>query len=112
MLDRNAVSLEGKVAVVTGGGGGIGRGIAEAFAAHGASVVLAESDAGRAAETRAAIESGGGEALDVVVDVREPADVERLACETFDRFDHVDILVNNVGHFLRAGRFVDSSSED
>ncbi|MEE8312003.1 MAG: SDR family oxidoreductase [Candidatus Binatia bacterium] len=112
MLDRNAVSLEGKVAVVTGGGGGIGRGIAEAFAAHGASVVLAESDAGRAAETRAAIESGGGEALDVVVDVRDPVDVDRLARETLDRFDHVDILVNNVGHFLGAGRFVDSSSED
>ncbi|MBV9253746.1 MAG: SDR family oxidoreductase [Actinobacteria bacterium] len=100
--------LEGKRAVVTGGGGGIGRGISELFAAHGAHVVVAESDAERAASTVTAITDAGGEATACVVDVTVDADVTRLADEAGD----VDVLVNNVGHYLYGGNdFVDSTPE-
>jgi NAD(P)-dependent dehydrogenase (short-subunit alcohol dehydrogenase family) len=88
--------LEGKVAIVTGGGGGIGRGIVERFAADGASVVFAEIDAGRARETQAAV---GGPVAAVVCDVRESGAAEALVTAARDNFGRVDILVNNVGHF-------------
>lgn len=112
MLDRNAVSLEDKVALITGGGAGIGRAIAETFAAHGAAVVVADSAAQRAAETCAEIRARGGKALDVVVDVREPAAVEELETRAMKRFGGIDVLVNNVGHYLRASRFVDTGPAD
>jgi 3-oxoacyl-[acyl-carrier protein] reductase len=88
--------LEGKVAIVTGGGGGIGRGIVERFVADGASVVFAEIDADRARETQVAI---GGPVAGVVCDVREPGTADALVTAARDNFDRVDILVNNVGHF-------------
>ena len=100
MLTQGAVSLAGKVAVVTGGGGGIGRGIAECFAAFGASVVVAERDPGRAEETARGIAARGGRALACVVDVQEPADVARLAETTLSALGRIDVLVNNVGDFL------------
>ena len=79
MLDRSAVSLDGKVVVVTGGGGGIGRSISETFAAHGAKVVVAERDTQRAQETVKAIEGRGGTALACVVDVQEKEQVAELS---------------------------------
>jgi NAD(P)-dependent dehydrogenase (short-subunit alcohol dehydrogenase family) len=88
--------LEGKVAIVTGGGGGIGRGIVERFVADGASVVFAEIDAERARETQVAI---GGSVAGVVCDVREAGTAEALVTAARDNFGRVDILVNNVGHF-------------
>jgi 3-oxoacyl-[acyl-carrier protein] reductase len=88
--------LEGKVAIVTGGGGGIGRGIVERFVADGASVVFAEIDADRARETQVAI---GGPVAGVVCDVREAGTAEALVTAARDNFGRVDILVNNVGHF-------------
>jgi 2-hydroxycyclohexanecarboxyl-CoA dehydrogenase len=93
------VLLEGRSAVVTGGGGGIGRAISERFAAEGASVVVAEVDADRAAETVAAIGAAGGEAVAVVGDVTDAAFVAELAT----RAGTVDVLVNNVGHYLTRG---------
>jgi 2-hydroxycyclohexanecarboxyl-CoA dehydrogenase len=100
--------LAGKVAVVTGGGGGIGRGIAEAFAAHGAHVVVAELDGERAAATVGVITSAGGSATAVVGDVTDPNHVRALASQA----GRVDVLVNNVGHYLYAGTdFVDSTPE-
>lgn len=92
--------LGGKVAVVTGGGGGIGRAICEQFAAEGARVVIGEIDAERARATAVAIRDAGGEALAVHADVRESVDVERLRAATVDGFGGVDVLVNNVGHYL------------
>jgi NAD(P)-dependent dehydrogenase (short-subunit alcohol dehydrogenase family) len=101
--------LAGRVALVTGGGGGIGRAISEAFAAHGARVILAEIDEGRAAETVAAITEAGGEASASVVDVRDEAAVQRMAAAT----GAVDVLVNNVGHYLPGdGNFLTSTSEE
>jgi NAD(P)-dependent dehydrogenase (short-subunit alcohol dehydrogenase family) len=112
MLARSASSLEGKVSVVTGGGGGIGRGISETFAAHGARVVVAERDATRARETAESIRKAGGQALECVVDVQERAQVARLLQAALEAFGQVDVLVNNVGDFLASKAFASSSEED
>jgi 2-hydroxycyclohexanecarboxyl-CoA dehydrogenase len=91
--------LAGKVAIVTGGGGGIGRGISERFAREGAAVVVGEMHAERARDTRRAITGEGGRAATVIADVREPGVAEALVTAARDEFGQVDVLVNNVGHF-------------
>jgi 3-oxoacyl-[acyl-carrier protein] reductase len=88
--------LAGKVAVVTGGGAGIGRGIVERFAAEGASVVFAEIDGDRARATQAAI---GERVAGVVCDVLDPDAATALVTAATDNFGRVDVLVNNVGHY-------------
>ena len=101
--------LEGRIAVVTGGGGGIGRGISELFAEHGARVVVAEIDGSRAAETVAAIVDGGGDAVGEVIDVRDRVQVEAMG----ERVGSVDVLVNNVGHYLDGrGSVLDSDEAE
>jgi NAD(P)-dependent dehydrogenase (short-subunit alcohol dehydrogenase family) len=110
MLDRSASSLEGKVAVVTGGGGGIGRGISETFAAHGARVVVAERDPKRARETAEAIRKAGGQALECAVDVQERAQVAELLKATLGAYGGVDVLVNNAMAPTRAP-FDESTAE-
>jgi len=100
--------LDRKRAVVTGGGGGIGRAISELFAAQGAHVVVAEQDEARAHETVAAITDAGGSATASVVDVVDDGDVQRLAGQAGD----VDVLVNNVGHYLYPGDDFVASSPD
>ncbi|MGO2110305.1 MAG: SDR family oxidoreductase [Pseudoclavibacter sp.] len=84
--------INGRVAIVTGGASGIGRGIAEQLIAEGASVVIADIE--QTALDRTAAEIG---ATGVRVDVREAADIERLRDETFARHGRVDIVVNNAG---------------
>ena len=91
--------LDGKTAIVTGGGGGIGRGITERFAAEGAAVTIAEIDEGRAAETTASIRAAGGTVEPVVADVRDAADVDRVVAAALAADGRVDVLVNNVGHY-------------
>jgi 3-oxoacyl-[acyl-carrier protein] reductase len=91
--------LAGRVAVVTGGGGGIGRGIATRFASEGATVVVAEIDADRAAETVSAISAAGGSATAEVVDVCTPLGAARAVARAVDEYGRVDVMVNNVGHF-------------
>jgi NAD(P)-dependent dehydrogenase (short-subunit alcohol dehydrogenase family) len=87
--------LAGKVAIVTGAGGGIGRAYSRGLAEAGASVVLADIavDAARAAASD--LERDGYSALAVAVDVTDEASVETMARATADRFGSVDILVNN-----------------
>jgi 2-hydroxycyclohexanecarboxyl-CoA dehydrogenase len=100
--------LGGRRALVTGGGGGIGRAISLAFAAHGATVIVAEIDADRGEETAGEITSAGGQATAIAVDVTDPQAVLRLASETAP----VHVLVNNVGHYLFPGAdFVDSTPD-
>jgi NAD(P)-dependent dehydrogenase (short-subunit alcohol dehydrogenase family) len=91
--------LDGKAAIVTGGGGGIGRGIAERFAGEGAAVTVAEIDGDRAVETVAAIDRAGGVATSVLGDVRVEGDVGRVVQATVGARGGVDVLVNNVGHY-------------
>jgi NAD(P)-dependent dehydrogenase (short-subunit alcohol dehydrogenase family) len=104
--------LAGKVAVVTGGGGGIGRGISETFAAHGAKVVVAEIDPDRAGDTVTAIRAAGGAALAQVIDVTDHEQVAAMTDATVGEYGRVDVLVNNVGHYLfRPANFLDTGRE-
>ena len=93
--------LEGKVAFITGGGGGIGRATAERFAEEGAKVVVADIDleAGEAAaqSARGLAANSGGDCQFVNCDVTERASVERAVAETVARYGKLDILHNNAG---------------
>ena len=91
------MQLEGQVAVVTGASSGIGRAVARALAAEGASVVVTARRAERLDEVVGAIEADGGAALAVAADVTDEADVDRLRDAALERFGQVDVLVNNVG---------------
>jgi NAD(P)-dependent dehydrogenase (short-subunit alcohol dehydrogenase family) len=113
MLTQDATKLDGKVALVTGSGSGIGQSIVETLAAHGARAVVVDRDAERATGVAAGIEERGGEALACRADVTTPEGVEKLVADTQQRFGAVDILVNNVGNFMPgAGPFLTSSEAD
>ena len=104
--------LDGRVAVVTGGGsGGIGGSIATLFAQHGALVEIAEIDPQRADESVAAIEAAGGTARAHVLDVCDPDEAERLASLVLDHHGRCDVLVNNVGDYRPLVRFEKSGPE-
>jgi meso-butanediol dehydrogenase / (S,S)-butanediol dehydrogenase / diacetyl reductase len=89
------VDLSGKRAVVTGGGQGVGQGIALSLAAAGAEVVVAGRTERRLRRTTEEIERRGGRSVAVVADVSEPADLDHLVHRALDAFGGIDILVNN-----------------
>jgi len=93
----------GQVAIITGGAQGIGQAYAEAFAAEGASVVIADIAAEAAAAAAAAIEAGGGQALGIGADVADEDSVRDMVAACLERFGGVDILVNNAG--LHMGKY-------
>ncbi len=103
--------LSGKVAVVTGGGDGIGGAISRLFAAHGARVEIAEIDVERAERAVSEIEAAGGSARAHVVDVREQTDVRKLADAVLAEHGGVDVLVNNVGDYRPLAPFLESSPD-
>jgi NAD(P)-dependent dehydrogenase (short-subunit alcohol dehydrogenase family) len=87
--------LSGRVAIVTGAGQGIGRGIAAVFAREGAKIVIAELKEYRAVRVAAEIVAAGGEAFAIATDVAQEAQVRRMVDETVRRYGSVDVLVNN-----------------
>jgi NAD(P)-dependent dehydrogenase (short-subunit alcohol dehydrogenase family) len=91
------VLLEGKVAIITGSGSGVGRASALRFAEEGASVVCADIDLDRVKETVALVEAAGGAAAAERCDVSQDADVAALVASAVAHFGRLDIMFNNVG---------------
>ena len=104
------ITLEGKVALVTGGGAGIGRAIAESFAELGARVAVAEIDAAKVEALRAE-EKLGPDRLILQADVQKAEDVARVMAEIDRKFGRLDILVNNVGHHLGCIKTLEAMEE-
>lgn len=105
------LGLADKVALVTGGGAGIGRATAELFARAGMRVAVAEIDRERAASVRSALEATKAESLIVEADVRKAADVAKVIGEVDRRFGRLDVLVNNVGDYLGYKKPFEESTE-
>jgi len=104
------VRLKDKVAIITGAARGIGRETAVLFSREGAKVVICDVvDSGQ--EMAAAIEAAGGEALFVRVDVTDRESCNRAVEQTVERFQHIDILINNAG-IVRDARLVKMTEED
>jgi NAD(P)-dependent dehydrogenase (short-subunit alcohol dehydrogenase family) len=92
---RSIMRMKQKVVIVTGGGKGLGKAISLAFAAEGATVVIAARDLACMEQTAREIKSGGGTADALVTDVRYEEQVKHMVSHTLDRFGRIDILVNN-----------------
>jgi 2-dehydro-3-deoxy-D-gluconate 5-dehydrogenase len=93
--------LTGRVAIVTGGNGGIGLGMARGLATAGAAVVVAARDEAKSAEAVRELEGLGARAVAVRVDVTEAASCRAMVQSTLDRFGRLDVLVNNAGTNIR-----------
>jgi NAD(P)-dependent dehydrogenase (short-subunit alcohol dehydrogenase family) len=107
---RLTVRLKDKIAIVTGGGSGIGQATALLFAAEGAKIVVADIDADAGNATASKIQSNGGEAVFVLADIANETDTQHIADETMRRFQRIDILVNNAATFVLKG--LEASVED
>lgn len=94
---NKGISLKDQVAIVTGGGAGIGRAICVALAAHGAKVLVADMSMKGAEETVAKIQEMGGEATAMEVNVTHAEDAQAMVEQAVTRFGKVDLLYNNAG---------------
>jgi 2-dehydro-3-deoxy-D-gluconate 5-dehydrogenase len=97
----NMFSLNGRVAIVTGGNGGIGLGMARGLAAAGASVVVAARNEKKNAAAVKELEALGAQAMPIALDVTQQAACKAMIATTHDRFGRLDILVNNAGTNIR-----------
>ena len=104
--------FNGRTALVTGAGSGIGRAVALAFAAEGANVVVAGRRREPLDETVALIEAAGGKALAVTADVSKAVDAQALVQAAVDRYGSLDVAVNNAGVFRGGQPLADLTEED
>ena len=105
------LSLTGRIAIVTGGGSGIGQAIATTCAAAGAKVVVADIDRNAADATVALIDEAGGQSSSIQVDVADPDACATLVATTLETQGRCDVLVNNAG-IGHVGSVLDTSPED
>jgi NAD(P)-dependent dehydrogenase (short-subunit alcohol dehydrogenase family) len=98
-----AQRLEGKVAIVTGGGNGIGRATCVRFAEEGADIIVADIQEDAGAETVGLVKEAGREALFVRVDARNEQDNETMAATAVERFGRIDVLVTSKSGSIGAG---------
>jgi NAD(P)-dependent dehydrogenase (short-subunit alcohol dehydrogenase family) len=96
-MDSSSASLKDKVAIVTGGGAGIGKGIATTFAKFGAHVVIADRDEAAAKKVAAEVQALGRRGLAITTDIRKYDQVKAMVEQTVRELGGVDILVNNAG---------------
>jgi NAD(P)-dependent dehydrogenase (short-subunit alcohol dehydrogenase family) len=104
--------LKGKIAIVTGSGTGLGRGIALRFGLEGASVVVNGRREGPIKDVADRITAAGGRAIAVPADVVKPADIARLVKTTVETYGQLDILVNNAGVVTSRTSVLDSTDDD
>ena len=97
MVDRSMASLDGKVAIVTGSGQGVGKGMALGLAAFGANIAVVDRNEETAHATARELEGMGAQAMPYVANVRDLDRVKEMVKSTVERFSRVDILINNVG---------------
>lgn len=105
------MQLKDKVAIITGGGRGIGRAIAIAYAVEGASVIVSARSEDQLNEVADVISANGGNVLVVPTDLQNRTEVENLVEKTIDQYEKIDILVNNAGINPR-GLFLDTTDEE
>ena len=110
-MAQNDGSLRNQVAVITGGGSGIGLAIAAAVAAEGMVVTLAGRDLKKLQRSAVQLEQKGGTVLAVATDVSYAPQVERMVADTLARFGRIDLLVNNAGTY-REGNVAELSEAD
>src|SRR5688500_4715264 len=103
--------LDGKAAIVTGGGRGVGQGIARALAGEGASVVISGRTQEKLDETVKLIADDGGQAVGLCSDVTDSGDIDSLVRTTVERFGTVDILINNAQTSHGLGPLLEVSDE-
>lgn len=108
MFDLNQFSLKGKIALVTGGGRGIGQAIAFAFAKVGAKVVVTSRKAQDLEATAAEIKAFGGEAFPLPAHLGKFEEIQKMVNTVMDKYKRIDILVNNAGASPSMGTVLDS----
>jgi len=104
--------LESKVALITGGGSGIGRACAEMFAREGARVAVSDISLERAQATTQSVTSQGGEAIAISGDVSVGDDAQNMVSATVEKFGKLDVLVNSAGVSARNAMHKGSSAEE
>ena len=110
MIDREAVTLDGKVALVTGAAKGIGAATASALARFGADLAICDRDESGMRTTAAEVESTGRRCITGLLDVRDAAAVDAWVAQVAETFGRIDVLVNNAGGGFYAG-FLDVSAK-
>ncbi len=101
MKDKGLFDLTDKITMITGGGSGIGRRVAEAFAEYGAKSIIADIDQKAAERVASEINAKGGKAIAHRVDVTQPGEVQGMVNVALDSFGRIDVLFNNAGISIR-----------
>ncbi len=103
--------LKGKVAIVTGGGRGVGAGICSVFAQEGASVAVVDIDGNTAEATAKKLTDAGYKAIAIKTDILDPQQVEKMVATVKEKLGPVDILINNAGYGVQK-KFTDTTADD